>query len=141
MTPCPMDGTTGVAGEGVRFSDVLSTYDAFGGVGTPESSLWQRGVTLSLKGGTFVALLSVPPPAFSVYFHLFYLFPLDCFCYISNVYMYLFMFVVLSYWPSRKTLLGSKRQATNYLFFYCLHLYHRSFWLVSSLQQLILFFI
>ncbi len=37
----------GMAGEGVRFSDVLSTYDAFEGVGTPESSLWQRGLTLT----------------------------------------------------------------------------------------------
>ncbi len=32
MTPCLMGGTTSMAGEGVRFFDVLSTDDAFGGV-------------------------------------------------------------------------------------------------------------
>ena len=36
----------------------------------------------------------------------------------------------------RKILLGSKRQATNY---FCLHLYPQSFWLVSCLQQLVLY--
>ena len=40
MTHCFMGGTTGVAGEGVRFPDVLFTDDAFGDVGTPECSLW-----------------------------------------------------------------------------------------------------
>ena len=35
--------------------------------------------------------------------------------------------------PSREILLGSKRQATNIV----LHLYYRSFWSVSSFQQLL----
>ena len=35
-----MVDTIGVAGEGVRFSDVLSTDDAVGNVWTFESTLW-----------------------------------------------------------------------------------------------------
>ena len=35
-----MVGTIGVAGEGVRVSDVLSTDDAVGNVWTFESTLW-----------------------------------------------------------------------------------------------------
>ena len=41
------------------------------------------------------------------------------------------MFHQNTFEPSRKTLLGSKHQATNFVF----NFYARSFWLVDSLQQ------
>lgn len=40
MVPCLVGGTSSVAGEGVRLPEVLSTDNAFGSVGAPESALW-----------------------------------------------------------------------------------------------------
>ncbi len=42
-----------MAGEGVQFSDVLSTNDAFGGAGKSESSLWQRKINIIIDGEDF----------------------------------------------------------------------------------------